>query len=196
MQIFSAATAAPTCPDDNNAVVEVRPMGLADLSAVLEIQAACYTQIVPESLESYVAKLMAAPGSCFIAEIERRTIGYLVAVPSDFANPPQLNQTYWRLPEWPDCLYLHDLAVAPSARATGAGRALVDAFFAHLHQSELPRASLIAIQDSAPYWQRRGFQAVPLADTLRTRLASYGRDVQYMQFAVDDRPAGRDSSDS
>jgi N-acetylglutamate synthase-like GNAT family acetyltransferase len=105
-------------------------------------------------------------------------------VPSDFANPPQLNQTYCRLPAQPDCLYLHDLAVAPAARTAGAGRLLVDAFFAHLRESELPRASLIAIQDSAPYWQRHGFQPVPLAGSLQSRLASYGLDVQYMQLAV------------
>lgn len=183
MQTSSAATAAPQFRDDNNAVVEVRPMGLSDLPFVLEIQAACYTRIVPESLESFVAKLMAAPASCFIAAIERRTVGYLVALPWDFANPPMLDQTSCRLPKSPDCLHLHDLAVAPTARAAGAGRRLVDAFFAHLQQSELPRASLIAIQDSAPYWQRHGFSLVQPADSLQAKLASYGQDVQYMQFS-------------
>lgn len=170
--------------DDRNAPVKVRPMGVADLSAVLEIQAVCYTQIVPESLESFVAKLMAAPASCFIATIEKRTVGYLVAVPSAFGHPPLLDQAYCRLPAEPDCLHLHDLAVTPAARATGAGRLLVDAFFAQLRESEFPRASLIAIQDSAPYWQRRGFQPVSLGSSLQSKLAGYGQDVQYMQLAV------------
>lgn len=180
-----SSKAASTPSDDRNFVVKVRPMGVADLPSVLEIQAVCYTEIVPESLESFVAKLMAAPASCFIAAIERRTVGYLVAVPSAFGHPPPLDQAHCRLPLRPDCLHLHDLAVAPAARATGAGRLLVDAFFAHLRESELPRASLIAIQDSAPYWQRRGFNPVPLAGSLQTKLASYGQNVQYMQFAAD-----------
>jgi ribosomal protein S18 acetylase RimI-like enzyme len=186
MQISSAATATPKNRDDQDALIKVRPMGMADLSYVLEIQAVCYTEIVPESLESFVAKLMAAPASCFIATIEKRTVGYLVAVPSNFAHPPLLDQTYCRLPAQPDCLHLHDLAVMPAARATGAGRLLVDAFFTHLRESELPRASLIAIQDSAPYWQRHGFQAVSLGDLLQTKLASYGQNVQYMQCAAND----------
>jgi ribosomal protein S18 acetylase RimI-like enzyme len=159
-------------------------MGLADIPAVLEVQAACYTQIVPESLESFVAKLMAAPASCFVAVSERRIVGYLVALPWDFANPPILNQMSCRLPEQPDCLYLHDLAVAPAMRAAGAGSTLVNAFFEQLRQSGLPRASLIAIQDSAPYWRRQGFRPAPFENALRQKLSSYGHDVQYMEFCA------------
>jgi ribosomal protein S18 acetylase RimI-like enzyme len=186
MQTSCAATTTPLNRDGQDALVKVRSMGVADLSAVLQIQAVCYTQIVPESLESFMAKLIAAPASCFVATIEKRAVGYLVAVPSAFGHPPPLDQTYCRLPMQPDCLHLHDLAVTPAARAAGAGRLLVDAFFAHLRESELPRASLIAIQDSAPYWQRRGFSRVPLADSLQTKLAGYGQNVQYMQCAAND----------
>jgi ribosomal protein S18 acetylase RimI-like enzyme len=183
----TAARATPDfMRDDADAVIEIRPMALADLSSVLEIQAACYTRIVPESLESFVAKLMAAPGSCFIAAIGRRTVGYLIALPWDFANPPSLDQGSCRLPAAPDCLYLHDLAITPDARKAGAGKLLVEAFFSQLRQSNLPRASLIAIQDSASYWQRHGFEAAPQAESLQAKLSSYGEGVQYMQFAVAD----------
>lgn len=169
--------------DGNAAFVEVRPMMPNDLHAVLAIQAVCYTQIEPESLASFEAKLAAAPASCYVATAADAVVGYLVALPSHFASPPQLDAQHCVVPAAPDCLYLHDLAVAPAARAAGAGRALVDAFFSHLEMSQLDRASLIAIQNSAPYWQRHGFRAATVNAALRARLHSYGHDVQYMEFS-------------
>lgn len=160
-------------------------MTSADLPAVLAIQSVCYTQIEPESRRSFEAKLAAAPASCFVAQGEDDVVGYLVALPGQFGAPPPLNADACHLPLSPDCLYLHDLAVAPAARATGAGRALVAAFFAQLEASRLARATLVAIQDSASYWQRYGFRAVAAGAALQARLASYGSDVQYMMFARD-----------
>jgi N-acetylglutamate synthase-like GNAT family acetyltransferase len=93
-----------------------------------------------------------------------------------------LNAATCRLPAAPDCLYLHDLAVAPGARKTGAARALVEAFLTQLRYLGLERASLVAVQNSAPYWQRYGFRAVPPSDALKPKLASYGVDVQYMML--------------
>lgn len=186
MQASPITSPVSTGRDDNLQPTEIRPMQPADLHAVLEIQTACYTRIEPESKASFEAKLVAAPASCFIASIARQPVGYLIALPWDFASPPVLNQASCNLPDTPDCLYLHDLAVAPTARAGGAGRALVAAFFSHLRQTTLRRASLIAIQDSAPYWQRHGFQPARNSDALQARLSSYGDDVQYMEFAFED----------
>lgn len=165
-----------------SSAVEIRNMQPADLQFVLEIQSLSYTHIIPESKESFATKLTASPASCFVALVERRVAGYLVALPWSFANPPLLNQTSCTLPAQPDCLYLHDLAVTPVARERGAGRTLVEAFSAHFEKSELPRACLIAIQNSAGYWQRHGFRPVAISAPLQARLSSYGADVQYMEF--------------
>ncbi|HEX6735247.1 MAG TPA: GNAT family N-acetyltransferase [Azonexus sp.] len=163
----------------------VRMMEEADIAAVLAIQAACYTAIVPESADSLLAKLRASPATCFIAVRAGAPLAYLIALPWRFASPPRLNAAHCRLPPEPDCLYLHDLAVAPPARASGAGRELVEMFLRCLHDRQLGRATLVAIQDSAPYWARYGFRAVPPSPSLQAKLASYGEDVQYMA-----RPAG------
>ena len=161
--------------------VEVRLMQAADLPAVLEIQAACYTEVTPESKTSLAAKLAASPSTCFIASFEGARVGYLISLPWEFSNPPLLNAKTCHLPASPDCLYLHDLAVAPTVRRVGAGRALVEAFLDQLAVSSFKRASLIAVQNSAPYWERFGFRAVAPAEALQAKLASYGLDVKYME---------------
>ena len=164
--------------------VDIRMMAAADLPAVLAIQAVCYTELTPESEESLHAKLRASPSTCFIASLADDTIGYLVALPGELSNPPMLNAGTCRLPSSPDCLYLHDLAVTPGARKSGAGRALVEAFLTRLRASGLGRASLIAVQGSAPYWERYGFRAVPPSAPLKARLSTYGEDVAFMERAA------------
>ena len=165
-------------------VIDIRMMVETDIPAVLEIQAVCYTELTPESDESLHAKLRASQSTCFVASLGRDTVGYLIALPWAFSSPPPLNATTCQLPHTPDCLYLHDLAVSPDARKFGTGRALVEAFLTRLRASGLGRASLVAVQNSVPYWERYGFRAVPLSAPLQARLSSYGESVAYMALSA------------
>lgn len=155
-----------------------------DMGRVLVIQDTCYTDIVPESRQSLEAKLQASPSTCFVACVDNQLVGYLVSVPWRLAAPPELNAPECSLPEVPDCLYLHDLAVFPAARRTGAGQALVNTFMQCLSKLELRHASLIAIQASMAYWQRHGFQPVAPDEALRAKLAGYGKEVTYMEYSM------------
>lgn len=161
-------------------LVDIRAMTAADIPAVLKIQAACYTELTPESNESLHAKLSASQSTCFVASRDGEIVGYLISLPWEFANPPVLNAETCRLPLLPDCLYLHDLAVTPNARKFGAGRALVKAFLTQLKMLGIGRASLIGVQNSAPYWERHGFRAAPLSVPLKAKLSTYGANAVYM----------------
>lgn len=163
------------------APLTIRPMAEADIGTVLAIQAGCYTAIAPESAGSLLAKLRASPSTCFIAAGGGEALGYLIGLPWQAQDPPPLNAADCVLPHRPDCLYLHDLAVAAGARALGAGRALVGAFLQRLDESGLARAGLVAIQNSAPYWARYGFRVVAPSARLSAKLASYGDAVHYME---------------
>ena len=46
---------------------DIRGMTAADLPAVMAIQAACYTELVPESQASLDAKRVASPSTCLVA---------------------------------------------------------------------------------------------------------------------------------
>ena len=162
--------------------IGIRTMTEADLSAILGIQAACYTELVPESGESLRAKLRASRAPCLIACAGARAVGYLISLPWERSKPPALNAMTCRLPLAPDCLYLHDLAVMPSARSSGAGRALVDAFLEQMRVLGLGHASLIAVQGSAPYWKRYGFRLVEPSEPLDAKLSTYGRGAAYMEL--------------
>jgi len=153
-----------------------------DLPAVVRIQASCYAEPLCESAASFLAKLRASPATCLVAVVEGRVAGYLFSLPAEFAGPPSLNAEACRLPEVADGLYLHDMAVAPLARGTGAGQALVEMFFARLQSLRLARAFLTAVQGAGPYWARYGFRTALPSAPLQAKLASYGEGAQYMEW--------------
>src|SRR5690606_21655474 len=123
----------------SSSVVAVRCMQPADIGAVLEIQARCYTEVVNESAESFLAKLEVAPEGCFVAQAQGRALGYLVSLPIAFSRPPALDARQLSVPGDVDCLYLHDLAVAPEARGSGAGGVLVRRFMQRARQAGFRR---------------------------------------------------------
>jgi predicted N-acetyltransferase YhbS len=161
----------------------IRPMQPTDLAEVLRIQAACFTELQPESEVSLAAKLRAAPAHCWAAAAPGGSLAaYLFALPWLAESPPTLDASDCVLPEQPDCLYLHDLSVDPQARGSGLAQALVQRFLDGLAASGLDRACLIAVQNSAGFWGRWGFGPAAQTPALRVKLASYGAEAAYLEL--------------
>jgi ribosomal protein S18 acetylase RimI-like enzyme len=161
--------------------LKIRQMQASDIDSVMSIQAACYSGDIPESRTSLLAKFDASPETCLVAQCEEQVLAYLFALPWLSAAPPSLNADTCYLPLNPDCLYLHDLSVSPELRGAGAGAALVRMFFELQQQAGLPSACLVAVQNSAPFWRRFGFQVTQGNTFLLEKLASYGEGARFMQ---------------
>jgi ribosomal protein S18 acetylase RimI-like enzyme len=160
--------------------LHIHPLVPADLPELLRIQAACYGAGYLEGADRFAARLAVAPHTCWLARgADGFARAYLVACPTLRGAITPLNAVFEPAAQ-PDTLYLHDLAVDPEARGSGAADALVQAFLSALARLPLPRASLIAIQGSAPWWARHGFARVPVDGALGARLAGYGEDAAYM----------------
>jgi N-acetylglutamate synthase-like GNAT family acetyltransferase len=56
---------------------------------------------------------------------------------------------------------------------------VVTALAEQARTERLPSLTLIAVNGSAGFWQRQGFEAVP-DGSLREKLRSYGEDAQFM----------------
>jgi len=163
--------------------IHIRNMQASDLEGILTIQAQCYQEIVPESKVSIQAKLEASPQTCFVADDPARGVaGYMLSIPWQRQQPPELDAPACKLPAQPDCLYLHDLAVSPAYRGSGVGKHLFNAFQKALATTHLPYACLVAIQNSASYWQKYGFAPVQMSPGLHASVATYGGQAQYMEW--------------
>jgi len=168
----------------NGEKVVVRAMRTGDMAAVLDIQSHCYDETKLESPQSFIAKLDATPNTCFIALLANVPAGYLVAVPVKDGHPPPLNDSSYSVPQAANALYLHDLAVHPSARGTGAADALIAAYFKALQESQVQIGCLTAVNTSSSYWEHFGFRAAAPAEESSGRMVSYGEGALYMRLQV------------
>lgn len=158
-------------------------MTAADLPAVIGIAAVVHPGH-PEGEAVFAERLTLFPAGCFLAEVAGDPAGYALAHPWTENAPPALDTLLRHLPERPDCLYLHDVALSAAARGSGLGRALVERLLGLARQQALPRIGLVAVNNSQGFWARLGFQAANRAD-LAAKLASYGGDARYLSRPVD-----------
>lgn len=158
----------------------VRPMQGSDLTEILRIQAASYAGDIPESRASLMAKFVASPASCFVAHDERQILGYVFALPWQSDAPPALNAPDCQLPSEIDCLYIHDLAVAPQARGTDVARSLFVTLLPLLDDFKLQCMFLTAVQHSSGFWQKQGFVPAQTSQHINEKLRTYGTDAVYM----------------
>lgn len=150
-----------------------RLMTAADLPAVMAVQAACYPPAMVEPMEVLADRLASAPTLSFLLEDAAGACAYLFCYPSRLGKVTRLGARFV-LPPVPDCLYLHDLAVAPRAGGRGAGPRLVQAAWTASRALGLGHSALVAVQASQAFWARLGYAPVAvLAAAERAHLDSY-----------------------
>lgn len=145
-------------------------MGAADLSAVLDTAGRVHPAY-PEDAEVFAERLRLHPPGCLVLMRQGRLAGYAISHPWRAGRPPALNSLLGTLPPAPDTYYLHDLALLPEARGSGAASAFIEVLLACAREAKLAQLSLVAVNHSASFWQRHGFGAVEdmaLQEQLRT----------------------------
>lgn len=152
----------------------IRRLQHADVDEILRLQSLCYEVSYLESRRSFEVKVAASP-SCFGAFDGDAMLGYALAFPWTTHTPVPLSSERLALPPQPTCLYIHDVAIDPSARGTGLGTALVDELYAEAHRLDLVWLELVAVQGAASYWERLGFHQ------LDGNTSGYGAEAVRMQ---------------
>ena len=161
-------------------------MAEADLDAVCAVARAAFPNH-PEDRDVFADRLALSPGGCFVlAAGDEPARGYLIAYPWRLDDAPPLNTVIGRLPEAPNVLYLHDLALAPEARGGGHAARIVERLAEQAAQARWPAITLVAVNRAAPFWAGLGFLPRDTPDMTR-KLASYGEDARYMVRATSGR---------
>lgn len=156
-------------------------MAFDDLPAVLAIQAQAYAPCFHEDERTFRSKLHSFPDWAWVAQTShRKLLAYLFAQPTRLGIAPCLGDSGIPVAS-PNALHLHDLAVAPEARGVGLAGMLTKHVLERARQAgpeqpALPWVTLVAVQDSLPYWSRHGFAPAPEIPGLH----SYGPGATYM----------------
>jgi GNAT superfamily N-acetyltransferase len=153
-------------------------MTAVDLPAVNAVAARVHPAY-PEDEAVFAERLRLYPPGCHVLDRNGTIMAYAVSHPWVDRAPPLLNAPLDGLPARPSTYYLHDIALLPEARGSGAAGAIVATLVARAGVERLPSLSLIAVKGSAGFWRRQGFEAVT-DGALAAKLRSYGDDAQFM----------------
>jgi GNAT superfamily N-acetyltransferase len=151
-------------------------MTAGDLDAVDAIALRLHPSY-PEDREVFAERLRLHPDGCGVLAGQGDEIaGYVISHPWHLGKPPALNVVLGRLPSPATTYYIHDLALLPEARGTGAAGRIVARLRLHARELGLPALTLVAVNGSAPFWQTQGFAVAPGNGDL----SSYGGDARLM----------------
>jgi GNAT superfamily N-acetyltransferase len=153
-------------------------MSEADLSSAGALATSIHPAY-PEDDAVFAERLMLYPDGCRVFDRGEGAEAYVVSHPWQRLEPPALNSLLGKLPTAPATFYIHDLALSPAVRKTGAASQIVTWLADHALAEGMPHMSLIAVNGSVGFWRRQGFTPMHdrrLADSLR----SYGSDAQFM----------------
>ena len=162
---------------------EWRPMTPADIAQVDAIAAAIHVAL-PERAFVFAERQRLYPDGCFMLEVDGAPAGYVISHPWHYLRPPSLNTLLDRIPGDASTYYIHDLALLPLSRRTGAGSAIASRLLDHADAIGLPNVSLIAVYDAAAFWRRHGFKYVD-DSAHASKLAGYGAEARMMVRLVE-----------
>jgi len=149
-----------------------RAMTAADLDAAERIADGVHPDY-PEDHAVFAERLRLFPRGCLI--LNDPPVGYAIAHPWSLDAPVRLNSLLGALPDAPNTLFLHDIALMPDARGRGDAAVGVAALEAVAADLRLPTMSLVAVGRAQSFWLARGFVAAEGGD-----VGSYGASACYM----------------
>lgn len=163
-----------------DAAFHLRPAQAADLPAILAVQRQCYLPSMNEDAATWAGRLAAAADFVWVGERDGAVGAYLATYPSCLGKVTPLGGNF-AVAAAADCLYLHDLAVAPLAAGRGLGARLVDCALNAARHHGWQHAALVCVQDAFAFWQKQGFsEPGALAPAAQAALASYPGAARYM----------------
>jgi GNAT superfamily N-acetyltransferase len=119
------------------------------------------------------------PDGCRVLETGNDLSAYIISHPWLYLEPPSLNSMLGKLPNAATTYYIHDIALLPAARGSGAASTVIEDLLGHAASTGAANASLVAVGGTEGFWGRYGFRmlADPLLDK---KLASYDETARYM----------------
>jgi len=148
----------------------------ADIPRVKSLADAIHTNY-PEDEAIFAEKQRLYPEGCFSLISDNELVGYIISHPWRLGETPAINKFLNRLPEKPDTLYWHDIALSPKVRARGAVQEGVSLVLAHARAASFASVSGTAVSGTAIFWKRQGFSF--LSETAHD-LPSYGKEARLM----------------
>jgi ribosomal protein S18 acetylase RimI-like enzyme len=149
-----------------------------DLQVVSVIAAEVHAAY-PEDDAVFAERLRLHPAGCLVLDLDGRAAGYVLSHPWIDNEPPELNSLIEAIPDEPSTYYIHDVALLPAARGSGAASRLAEHLTDLARATKLANMSLVAVNNSTVFWERHGFRVVE-DPRLARKLSSYDGAARFM----------------
>ncbi|WEK43800.1 MAG: GNAT family N-acetyltransferase [Candidatus Sphingomonas colombiensis] len=136
-----------------------RGMTTDDLSTVTAIADRVHASYTEERA-IYAERLALYPSGCLVLAGADGIAGYIITHPWYRDRPPALGAKLGAIPADADTFYLHDIALLPSARGSGAGRTAIVLATDQARAAGLSEITLIAVNGADTFWAAQGFAYV------------------------------------
>jgi len=137
-----------------------RPMRDSDIAAVAAISDVAHGAAYTEAPAIYAERLALYPAGCHVFEKQGTLEGYLIGHPWRRDAPPALDRPLGAIPADADGYYLHDLALLPSTRGAGAGKAALALVLRQAAMAGFADITLMAVNGADGFWSAQGFEHV------------------------------------
>jgi ribosomal protein S18 acetylase RimI-like enzyme len=162
----------------------VRPLTVEDLPAVLSIQKECYGEHYLEPRSAWAQRLSFSQRHILGVCRDNEVVAYAAAYTSQRGGVTPLNGFFTPVVS-PDSMYLHDVAVASSAKGCALGSVLTQRLWGQAAMEGICFSSLVSVQSSRAYWERLGYRVTPLQNLqAQLNLSGYGSDAVYMEASI------------
>ncbi len=156
-----------------------RPAILTDIDAIYGIQCIVHAEY-PEAREVLLERLELCPAGCFVLEKGGVVSGYVLSHPWRRLSPPPIDTRLGAIPAGADSWYLHDLALLPGTRGSGAGAKVATLIAERARRDGYQTLALVSVNGSQGFWERQGF-SVHQDEMLAAKLSGYGNEAVYME---------------
>lgn len=170
---------------ETNTAYRWRPADPADMGVIYDIQCIAHA-LQPEAHEVLLERLLLCPQGCFVLEKGGVVSGYVLSHPWLRRAPPPIDARLGAIPASADAWYVHDLALLPATRGSGAAAKVSALLAAQAHLAGYRTVALVSGNGSQGFWARQGF-SVRMDDALAAKLESYGGQAVYMERDLSDQ---------
>lgn len=154
----------------------------SDLSTINRIADSIHTGL-PERPEILAEKTKLFPEGCMLFDDDGIAVGYGISHPWILDNIPALDSFLRNLPSCPNCIYVHDVAVLPSAHGHNAAGAYLKLVAEIARKNKIHYLALVSVYNSDLLWASHGFRTVS-NEKLNSKLRSCGNTAKYMTFEL------------
>ena len=155
-----------------------RQMSAGELASVSSISDTVHGRFT-EPVAVYAERLALWPAGCRVLEADGAAAGYLISHPWHRDSPPKLGALLRAIPADADAWYLHDIALLPAARGTGAAKAALGFVVDSARAAGFAEVTLMAVGGADRFWAARGFAYVSHAVD-----RSYGAEAHLMRMVI------------